>query len=308
MTTFVIWCPSSIIHKLDKISDEESTISKKKQEKLLHPVVTTVLQQRRQAANRTEIKRAAEIIAKPKALTGLIYSLLVNMVLVTFLYFTMPDETSKFLRIVHGSFCVCALVISRIFGSIWFSDIANVAQRYTGVQVPNFKVTSDFCSSLCLDCLIFLQSLFVSSIPVPMLAEAFSLIHLALLNSLFSFEYVWMSFGIGSRARIDLIERHWPYFLGFGTILTILSTLTNSVVANALLFGAVFPLCIISSYLVKASDYNQRSYPYIHIFGPSLAAYDYLASVLFNFLKSLRRKRGTQVARMRVKVSSHQPT
>lgn len=67
----------------------------------------------------------------------------------------------------------------------------------------------------------------------------------------FSFEYLWMSLGIGLRARINLIERNWPYFLGYGTVLTLFTSFTDNMVFNAFLFGALFPFCIISSFLVS---------------------------------------------------------
>ncbi|VIO92685.1 conserved hypothetical protein [Brugia malayi] len=96
-----------------------------------------------------------------------------------------------------------------------------------------------------------------------------------------------MSLGIGLRARINLIERNWPYFLGYGTVLTLFTSLTDNMVLNAFLFGALFPFCIISSFLVEAGNYKQRSHPYVHIFGPSIATTNYITSGLSNLLKSI---------------------
>ncbi|MCP9257488.1 BMA-EPG-4, isoform a [Dirofilaria immitis] len=91
-----------------------------------------------------------------------------------------------------------------------------------------------------------------------------------------------MSLGIGLRARINLIERNWPYFLGYGTVLTLLTSLTDNIMVNALLFGAVFPFCI-----VEAGNYKQRTHPYVHIFGPSIATTNYMTSNLSDLLKSI---------------------
>ncbi|EFO24373.2 hypothetical protein LOAG_04119 [Loa loa] len=286
-----------VIHKLDQISNVERRKMEDKQKELLHPKMTTVLQQRRQASA-TKEKRNVEMVKKPKAITGLIYSLTLNMVLVFVLCITMPDQTSTFFRLLHGSVCLAALVISRVCNSIWFSDIANASLKYTGVQTPSLslsRMTGDFCSSILLDSVFFLQSLFVSSVPVPFISTVFSFIHITLLNSLFSFEYLWMSLGIGLRARVNLIERNWPYFLGYGTVLTLLTSLTDNMMVNAILFGALFPFCIISSFLAEAGNYKQRMHPYVHIFGPSIATTNYMTSGLSDLLKSIGYKNAGQI-------------
>ncbi|VIO92683.1 conserved hypothetical protein [Brugia malayi] len=278
-----------VIHKLDQISDGERRKMENKQRELLRPKMTTVLQQRRLASSAKE-KRNVEMVAKPKAITGLMCSLILNMILISVLYVTMPKQTSTFLRLLHGLFCLSALIISRVCNSIWSSDIANASLKYTGVHTPSLslsRTTGDFCSSMLLDFVFFLQSLFVSNIPVPLVSSVFTFIHMTLLNSLFSFEYLWMSLGIGLRARINLIERNWPYFLGYGTVLTLFTSLTDNMVLNAFLFGALFPFCIISSFLVEAGNYKQRSHPYVHIFGPSIATTNYITSGLSNLLKSI---------------------
>ncbi|OZC06584.1 hypothetical protein X798_06430 [Onchocerca flexuosa] len=238
-----------ILHKLDQISDMERKKMEDKQKELLHPKMTTVLQQRRQASAIKE-KRNVEMVTKPKAITGLIYSLILNMILVFALCITMPNQTSTFLRLIHGAVCLSALIVSRVFSSIWFSDIANASLKYTGVQTPSLSL---------------------------------------------SFEYLWMSLGIGLRARVNLIERNWPYFLGYGTVLTLLTSLTDNMMVNALLFGAVFPFCIISSFLAEAGNYKQRAHPYVHIFGPSIATTNYMTSSLSDLLKSIGCKNAVQI-------------
>ncbi|VDO45056.1 unnamed protein product [Onchocerca flexuosa] len=104
-----------------------------------------------------------------------------------------------------------------------------------------------------------------------------------------------MSLGIGLRARVNLIERNWPYFLGYGTVLTLLTSLTDNMMVNALLFGAVFPFCIISSFLAEAGNYKQRAHPYVHIFGPSIATTNYMTSSLSDLLKSIGCKNAVQI-------------
>ncbi|EJW75567.1 hypothetical protein WUBG_13527, partial [Wuchereria bancrofti] len=131
-----------VIHKLDQISDGERKKMEDKQRELLRPKMTTVLQQRR-LANSAKEKRNVEMVVKPKAITGLMYSLILNMILISVLYVTMPNQTSTFLRLLHGLLCLSALIISRVCNSIWSSDIANASLKYTGVHTPSLSLRYD---------------------------------------------------------------------------------------------------------------------------------------------------------------------
>jgi hypothetical protein len=51
---------------------------------------------------------------------------------------------------------------------------------------------------------------------IPFLGQIISAAAMALLNSLYCFEYRWIREGRTTEQRIDIIEGNWPYFLGFG--------------------------------------------------------------------------------------------
>ena len=80
--------------------------------------------------------------------------------------------------------------------------------------------------------IITLQSFLVSLLPLAGLGPAFALLHTCLLYSLYSFEYKWINMGWELHRRLTFIEANWPYFIGFGLPLAILTSLPNSYFAR----------------------------------------------------------------------------
>lgn len=120
--------------------------------------------------------------------------------------------------------------------------------------------------SLLLGLVFLVQSVVVVYLPLPVIANLISAIHMSLLNSMywfvslvifpdsplfFSFEYLWSARGSSLNERIFRLEKRWCYFAGFGTFLTFASTFFENFLLNGCVFGAIFPFFIISSY--KAS-------------------------------------------------------
>ncbi|VDN29951.1 unnamed protein product [Gongylonema pulchrum] len=268
-----------------------------------------------------------------QSIKTLFYSLTLNMVLVIALHFTMPNQNYPLLRIIHGIISILAFALSRICGTVWFADIASASAKYTGFQMPNISISrmaGDFVTAGLLDFVFLVQSLVVNYMPVPYISSFLAFIHLALLNALFSFEYLWMSLGIGLNARINRIERNWPYFLGYGTTLTVLTSLTDSMMVNALLFGVFFPFAIISSYTlhltsvinssilnafvfqVHPNNYEQSVWPHVHLFHPSVAVTDHLTTSFSSMLKAFKsssspasERRGSALRGPRITLRNH---
>lgn len=111
-------------------------------------------------------------------------------------------------------------------------DIADSAYKFRKGQpqsVFSFSlVIADTLFSLLVQTLFLIQSMAVNLLPFPYVSIICN-IHLSLLYSLYSFEYKWCNMGWTLHKRLTYIEKHWPYFLGFGTILTILTQMTSSI-------------------------------------------------------------------------------
>lgn len=65
-------------------------------------------------------------------------------------------------------------------------------------------------------------------VPSTILSSILSIVHLSLLYSLYSFEYKWCNMGMELNSRLSIIENYWPYFLGFGFPLAVVTSLPES--------------------------------------------------------------------------------
>ena len=119
--------------------------------------------------------------------------------------------------------------------------------------------------------------------------------HLCLLNSLYCFEYKWFNQGLELHRRLTYIETHWPYFLGFGLPLSVLTSMPESHVVSGCLFAILFPLFIVSGHQAQVVTVSEPMS--FHIFHPTIAISNAI------FAKTFESQRG-----MMRQGSSHQRT
>jgi hypothetical protein len=107
---------------------------------------------------------------------------------------------------------------------------------------------------------------FSRSIADFVIAIVLHFMHISLLYSLYSFEYMWMSKGYELSKRIRRIETYWPYYLGYGASLTLLTSISANFIVNGCIFGMVFPFFIISSFQVNklAISWSYQLFEYIN--------------------------------------------
>ncbi|XP_063708507.1 etoposide-induced protein 2.4 homolog [Culicoides brevitarsis] len=176
-------------------------------------------------------------------------------------------------------------LLSRTVNSLWFQDIADSAFKIRKGRPQLFpsisKFIADVLMSLLVQCLFLGQIWLVKFVPHPYLARAVSFIHLALLYSLYSFEYKWFNMGWELHKRLTYIEYNWPYFLGFGIPLAILTELPSDFFVSGCVFSTLFPLFIISGNEAspKAITYD---FP-IKIFSPVILISNLI--IKFNYYK-----------------------
>lgn len=118
------------------------------------------------------------------------------------------------------------------FVALFLQDIADSAYKFRKGQPQLFVsfsvIIADTLFSLLVQTLFLIQSMVVNLLPFNYFGIICN-VHLCLLYSLYSFEYKWCNMGWELHKRLTYIETHWPYFLGFGTILTILTQLSSSI-------------------------------------------------------------------------------
>jgi len=145
--------------------------------------------------------------------------------------------------------------LSRIINAIWFQDIADATYRLARgrpVQFPSLSHgLADVLFSLVVETIFLIQAVFLKAvIPVPAISGAIYFLHLCLLYALYSFEYKWFNMSWAVAKRLAYIEACWPYYLGFGLPLALLSggaIFPVSFVTSGCIFAVLFPLFIISA-------------------------------------------------------------
>ncbi|XP_025420841.1 etoposide-induced protein 2.4 homolog isoform X1 [Sipha flava] len=170
-------------------------------------------------------------------------------------------------------------LLSKIINSLWFQDIADIAYKQKKGDPQQLsrisKVIADFSFSLVVQFLFLIQSYLVSMVPSTILSTVLSTVHLSLLYSLYSFEYKWCNMGIELNSRLSIIENCWPYFLGFGLPLAVITSLPESYIISGCLFSILFPVFIISANEVSPSKIKVFR---LKLFAPVLS----ITSTIFN--------------------------
>lgn len=153
----------------------------------------------------------------------------------------------------HGFWVAPLFLLSKIVNSLWFQDIADSAYKFRKGRpqlIPSIsKLIADTLISLLIQLLFLVQSTVVKylPIPVPFACSVLYIVHMSLLCSLYAFEYKWFNMGWELHKRLTYIETNWPFFIGFGLPLAILSELPNSLVISGCVFSVLFPLFILSA-------------------------------------------------------------
>merc|ERR1711953_1213132 len=99
---------------------------------------------------------------------------------------------------------------------------------------------ADTVFSIVVETIFLVRGKVFSLVSIKILGAALNLVHQCLLHSLYCFEYKWFSQGIELHRRLDYIETNWPYFLGFGLPLAVITSLPESQVSKTILYLLFF--------------------------------------------------------------------
>lgn len=164
---------------------------------------------------------------------------------------TIWSWTRPFLVCIFQAIWVMPLfLLSKCVNCLWFQDIADNAYRYSRgrpqIAEGLSKRIADSIFSIVVQTLFLVQAMLIDYIPIFLIGRIFSCIHLCMLYSLYTFEYKWYNMRWELHRRLTFIETNWPYFIGFGLPMTILTQVSDSWIINGCIFSILFPLFIVS--------------------------------------------------------------
>ncbi|XP_050715792.1 etoposide-induced protein 2.4 homolog isoform X1 [Eriocheir sinensis] len=141
--------------------------------------------------------------------------------------------------------------LSRLINTIWFQDIADSAYRQRQGQPQLIsslsKMVADIFISIFIQFLFLMQANMIRMLPLVGVSTIVSGVHMCMLQSLYAFEYRWFNMGWELYKRLSYIEANWPYFIGFGLPLTVITMYPSSMYISGCFFSLLFPIFIISA-------------------------------------------------------------
>ncbi|CCD70735.1 Ectopic P granules protein 4 [Caenorhabditis elegans] len=141
---------------------------------------------------------------------------------------------------------------SRIIQALWFSDISGACMRALKLPPPPVVPFSSMLAGTLISALhqifFLIQGMLSQYLPIPLITPVIVYLHMALLNSMYCFDYFFDGYNLSFLRRKDIFESHWPYFLGFGTPLALACSISSNMFVNSVIFALLFPFFIITSY------------------------------------------------------------
>lgn len=158
-------------------------------------------------------------------------------------------------------------IASRLIQALWFSDISGACMRALK-QEPQIKesmgkMLNETIISIVHQTFFLIQGIMSHHLPIPLITPLIVYIHIALLNSMYCFDYFFDSYNFYFNRRKFYFETRWPYFIGFGTPLALACSFSTDMFVNGVIFALLFPLFIISSYKANWARKYDENIPYV---------------------------------------------
>ncbi|KAF7633257.1 hypothetical protein Mgra_00007358 [Meloidogyne graminicola] len=198
-----------VLHKIDNPPITSIRTEQNRQHQRSTNSYQTVLEFRRQQEleKRSKPPPAVQLnkISTPKRIFRCVGTNIASVFLVqsiTYLVTFAGQDTllSSFFSYLSSCILFPVLIIVRLISTLWFADVAGAALRFRGQtnqKIPDFaRAISDFVHAIIVELVFLLQALLFFNLNLPILSTSLGFIYMALLNSLYSFDYIWMSNGV----------------------------------------------------------------------------------------------------------------
>ena len=186
--------------------------------------------------------------------------------------FNLPPHTINIYIIIYYLLWIIPVYIISIFYNLsWYLDIANELYKYEKTTQRSTPISNQ-TSELIYGCLLgqsFLLQICICSY-LPFIGKIISFIYSCFLLSFQIFEYRMNKQGLKLHQKIKMVEFYWPYFAGFGTIMSFIYVYISFFYSVAV-SNMLFPFFMIITCDKNVSPYkyipnNQIKYPYFNIF------------------------------------------
>lgn len=184
-----------------------------------------------------------------------------------------------------GLWMLPMFVITTPINNLWFRDIAvecydHMKKRQHDLKKPKQRwslkmLITDLLYGVAIEVVFMIQASIIKLVPIG--GWVIALFHMALLYSLYSFEYKWSYQGVTVQRRLSCIESHWPYFLGYGFPLAVLTSTpllspfavggsrlrhtAGNIILSACVFALAFPLMVLGAFSVTHSELSFNRLP-----------------------------------------------
>jgi len=199
-------------------------------------------------------------------------------------------------HILHNLFSILWILplstLSKFICSFWFTDVSKLAytMRYGRPHTSSVSlIIADIIYTIIFEIIFLLQTYIVGYILTDFywLHHIAMAVHWCLLYSLYSFEYKWFNMGITFDKRLMILQTRWPYFLGFGLPMYLISNASvpyYQSTASACLYLSSFPFFIVSGTFSSAPKSPWHS---LNICVPSSIVCSTIFTKFFRFRRSL---------------------
>lgn len=168
----------------------------------------------------------------------------------------------------------------RNVGGLWFFGKFDYMKRVVAEEIVRFFMTVSFSALAALARLALVQLFVSETVSLGLYAAA-----LSSFNSFHAFDYVWCAHPNTSSAtlyqKLDHIDRHLPYYIGFGSGMGLVLAVCSRFVAAAL-YALIFP-CVIMLTLFARPHPSRRCPLFATLFYALLSAI-HLANAFYRFL------------------------
>ncbi|RKP38992.1 etoposide-induced protein 2.4-domain-containing protein, partial [Dimargaris cristalligena] len=158
--------------------------------------------------------------------------------------------------------------LSFLLNAIWYQEIADRVYSMRGGEPTHQPITysgllQSIASEIYRILLFFTYVVWASLIYlIPWVGPVASFIYFCWIYAFYCFEYQWINKNWSFEKRLDYLEGHWAYFLGFGLPCT-LCTFFSTQFVSAGVFAFLFPMYIIMANIARPLP--RRSDPTIQV-------------------------------------------